>query len=291
MSKFKNRRALTMLLGLCLTAVCSQVNAGDDTAVRNSANAADDIVDVANKAGTFKTLLAAAEAAGLVDALKGDGPLTVFAPTDEAFAKLPEHTLTDLLKPENKDKLAAILKYHVVSGKLPAQYAVQIGSAGTLAGDNIDQRVTISIRDGSVYVNNANLIVNDVKASNGIIHVIDTVLLPPEKPKKPASGFKAGADVELLPRISPDFEHDFKSKSHGKKVSVSFCNLSSKPMLVFWLQPDGKRKQWRGQIAPGKLDVCEKTFENHVWLIADEHGKPLGLYIVGDQNGIIVNTQ
>ena len=196
--------------------------------------------------------------------------------------------MSDLLKPENKDKLAAILKYHVVSGKLPAQYAVQIESVGTLAGDNIEDRITISIRDGSVVVNNANLIVNDVEASNGIIHVIDTVLLPPEKL---SPRFKAGADVELLSRISPDFEHDFKSKSNGKQVSISFCNLSSEPMLVFWLQPNGERKQWRGEFAPGKLDVCERTFENHVWLIADEHGTALGLYIAGRQNGIIVNNQ
>ena len=94
MSNFKNRCALTVLLGLCLTAVC------------NPANAADDIVNVADKAGTFKTLLTAAKAAGLVDALKGHGPLTVFAPTDDAFAKLPAATLKDLLKPENKAKLA-----------------------------------------------------------------------------------------------------------------------------------------------------------------------------------------
>ncbi|MAK61560.1 MAG: fasciclin [Ponticaulis sp.] len=131
-----------------------------------------DIVETADAAG-FTTLLAAAEAAGLVDALKGDGPLTVFAPTDEAFAALGEDTINMLLMPENKDKLAGVLKYHVVSGKV---------KSGDLAGkelsaETLNGTVEIDGTDG-VMVNNATVITADVEASNGIIHVIDKVLMP-----------------------------------------------------------------------------------------------------------------
>ncbi len=135
------------------------------------------IVGVAQKAGNFKTLLAASEAAGLVEVLAGKGPLTVFAPTDKAFKALPSGTVESLLKPENKDKLANILKYHVVKGKITAQDAVQAGKAKTLASD----QVRISIRDGRITINDANVISNDIEASNGIIHVIDQVLLPGQK--------------------------------------------------------------------------------------------------------------
>ncbi len=133
-----------------------------------------DIVETAAAAGSFKTLLAAAEAAGLVDALKGDGPLTVFAPTDAAFAALPAGTVEHLLKPENKHQLADILKLHVIAGKKvkAADLAGKTLSAKTLNGD-----VFIDGTDG-VKVNDATVITADVKASNGIIHVIDKVLLP-----------------------------------------------------------------------------------------------------------------
>jgi len=399
----------------------NNVEVADNASVSN-------LVEVADKAGTFKTLLAAAKAAGLVHALQEDGPLTVFAPTDDAFAKLPEHTLNDLLKPENKEKLATILKYHVLSGKVAAKDAVRVESAKTLSGDS----VSISIRDGRLAVNDANVIVNDVEASNGIIHVIDEVLLPPEAknivetaaaagnfktllaaveaaglletlkadgpftvlapsdeafgklgketlaslletknkrklrsvleyhliprrlsfddlkdltaietvqgaevrvqegndpfadsdlsinknnvflisrdidaangiihvidsvlmpPEKPVTYLKSGADVALLTRIDPEFESSLFSRSGGKKVSISFCNLSVRPILVYWIEPDGSRRQWRGEISPGKLAVCERTYENHVWLITDEHGEPLGLYVVSDQDAIIVNTR
>ena len=135
-----------------------------------------DIVDVAAANGSFSTLVAAVKAAGLVDTLKGDGPFTVFAPTDEAFAKLPAGTVENLLKSENKDKLTAILTYHVVSGKVMAADVVKLDSATTVQG----QSVNVTINDGSVMINNANVVMADVKASNGVIHVIDTVLLPKE---------------------------------------------------------------------------------------------------------------
>ena len=135
-----------------------------------------DIVDVAAANGSFSTLVAAVKAAGLVDTLKGDGPFTVFAPTDEAFAKLPSGTVENLLKSENKDKLTAILTYHVVSGKVMATDVVKLDSAATVQG----QSVNVTTNDGSVMINNANVVMADVKASNGVIHVIDTVLLPKE---------------------------------------------------------------------------------------------------------------
>jgi uncharacterized surface protein with fasciclin (FAS1) repeats len=133
-----------------------------------------DIVEVASAAGTFNTLLAAATAADLVDALKSDGPLTVFAPTDEAFAKLPAGTVETLLKPENKEKLQAVLLYHVVEGKVTAEQVVKLTSAKTLEGDSVD----ISVKMGKVYVDDAQVIAADVEASNGVIHVIDAVILP-----------------------------------------------------------------------------------------------------------------
>ena len=135
-----------------------------------------DIVDTAVKA-KFNTLAAALKAADLVDTLKGDGPFTVFAPTDEAFAKLPEGTVESLLKPENKGKLTAILTYHVVSGKVPASTVVKLDSAKTVNG----AEVAIDATSTGVKVNNAKVIKTDVMCGNGIIHVIDTVLLPPSE--------------------------------------------------------------------------------------------------------------
>ncbi|MFA0549680.1 fasciclin domain-containing protein [Vibrio lentus] len=133
-----------------------------------------DIVDVAAENGSFTTLVAAVKAAGLVDTLKGDGPFTVFAPTDEAFAALPEGTVEMLLKPENKDKLVAILTYHVVPGKIMAAEVMKLSSAETVQGE----AVMVAIDDGNVMINTARVVIPDVKASNGVIHVIDAVLLP-----------------------------------------------------------------------------------------------------------------
>ena len=135
---------------------------------------AGDIVDTAIAAGQFNTLAKAVQAAGLVDALKAEGPLTVFAPTDEAFAKLPAGTLESLLKPENKDKLTAILTYHVVSGKVMAADVVKIKSAKTLNG----QAAPIKTANGGVTVGGAKVVKTDIETSNGVIHVIDSVMLP-----------------------------------------------------------------------------------------------------------------
>lgn len=134
-----------------------------------------DIVDLAVGNDNLKTLVAAVKAGGLVDVLKGDGPFTVFAPTDEAFAALPKGTLEMLLKPENKDKLVAILTYHVVSGKVMSTDLSDGQKAATVQG----QKVSVSIKGGTVKINDAKVIAADVKAKNGVVHVIDKVILPP----------------------------------------------------------------------------------------------------------------
>ena len=134
-----------------------------------------DIVDTAVANGSFTTLVAALQAAGLVDALKADGPYTVFAPTDEAFAKLPAGTVEELLKPENIDQLKSILLYHVVEGKVMASDVSGISTATTLSGKDL----AVKVEMGNVYLNDSQVVLADVEASNGVIHVIDTVLLPP----------------------------------------------------------------------------------------------------------------
>ena len=136
--------------------------------------APDDIVTTAVEAGSFTTLATALEAAGLVEVLKGEGPFTVFAPTDEAFAKLPEGTIEALLA--DKDALTRILTYHVVAGRVTSDQVVGLSEAETVAG----AAAPIAVRDGSVYVAGAKVVAADVQASNGVIHVIDSVMLPPE---------------------------------------------------------------------------------------------------------------
>jgi len=135
---------------------------------------AGDVVETAVAAGSFKTLAKALDAAGLVNTLKGPGPFTVFAPTDAAFAKLPAGTLETLLKPENQEKLRRILTYHVVSGKVMAADVVKLQSAKAVSGDTI----MVKVQNGAVHVDNATVTKADVAASNGVIHVIDSVILP-----------------------------------------------------------------------------------------------------------------
>lgn len=136
-----------------------------------------DIVDTAVAAGSFTTLAKALTAADLVATVKGPGPFTVFAPTDEAFAKLPAGTLENLLKPENKAMLKRVLTYHVVSGKVMAADVVKLSSAKAVSGDTL----SIAHKGGAVTVDKANVVKTDIAASNGVIHVVDTVLLPPGK--------------------------------------------------------------------------------------------------------------
>ena len=133
-----------------------------------------DIVDTAVAAGSFTTLAKALTEAGLIETLKSEGPFTVFAPTDEAFAKLPAGTLDELLKPENKNKLKGILTYHVVAGKVTAADVVTLQKAKTVNG----QDLKIAVKDGTVMVDNAKVVKTDIMCSNGVIHVIDAVVLP-----------------------------------------------------------------------------------------------------------------
>ncbi len=133
-----------------------------------------DVVETAVEAGSFKTLATALHAAGLVETLKGKGPFTVFAPDDKAFAKLPEGTVENLLKPENKDQLTRILTYHVVPGKVKSDAVVKLDSAKTVQG----QEVTIRVENGKVLVDDSTVTKADIGCTNGVIHVIDTVLIP-----------------------------------------------------------------------------------------------------------------
>jgi uncharacterized surface protein with fasciclin (FAS1) repeats len=148
--------------------------AGSFVPTLSSAASAADIVDTAAAAGHFKTLVAALKAAGLVDTLKGPGPFTVFAPTDQAFAKLPAGTVESLLKPENKARLQSILTYHVIPGKVMSRELVKLDSAKTVEG----ARIAIQTMGGGVMVNSAPVTEADIAASNGVIQVIDTVILP-----------------------------------------------------------------------------------------------------------------
>jgi uncharacterized surface protein with fasciclin (FAS1) repeats len=148
--------------------------AGTSAFAGNYGKKASDIVDTAVSAGDFSTLAAALEAGDLVETLKSDGPFTVFAPTDAAFAKLPDGTVKDLLKPENKDQLVAILTYHVVPGRVEAADVVKLSSAETVNG----QTLAINVKGDTVYINDARVVSTDIDASNGVIHVVDSVILP-----------------------------------------------------------------------------------------------------------------
>ncbi len=183
----KNRLLIAAVLGLGATAGIAYITSalagtGADAkpccamgqVTEAPATEGKDIVDTAVGAGQFKTLATALTAAGLVDTLKGTGPFTVFAPTDAAFAKLPEGTIAELLKPENKEKLTAILTYHVVSARAMAKDVQGMSKVKTINGKELPLKVI----DGKVMVGDATVTTADVGASNGVIHVIDTVLLP-----------------------------------------------------------------------------------------------------------------
>lgn len=171
----KTLRILPLALGMALAApLAMAAGTGGTHAAPAQSRASADIVDTAVAAGQFTTLAAALKAAGLVDTLKGSGPFTVFAPTDAAFAALPAGTVENLLKPENKDQLVSILTYHVVPGSVPAATVVTLSEAATVNGDKVEIRTA----NGEVMVDGAKVTTADVAASNGVIHVIDKVLMP-----------------------------------------------------------------------------------------------------------------
>jgi len=168
----------TRFFNTILAAVAVLVLAGSAAAqyMSSSDYVADekDIVETAISAGSFETLVAAVKAAGLVETLQGEGPFTVFAPTDEAFAKLPEGTVESLLLPENRDKLVAVLTYHVVPGRLMASDVVGQSYLKTVQGE----KIKIQVKDGEAWADEARIIKTDIGTSNGVIHVIDAVILP-----------------------------------------------------------------------------------------------------------------
>ncbi len=167
MRYFKTRCLQHLLLAVYMSAVCG------------TANSAENIVNVADKARTFKTLLAAAKAAGLLHTLQEDGPFTLLAPTDDAFAKLPADTLSDLLKPENKKQLTKILKYHVIPRRLTFDDIANLEAIKTAQGAKVRVQVDAFAHPAGLAINQSDIISGDIDASNGIIHVIDKVLMPP----------------------------------------------------------------------------------------------------------------
>jgi uncharacterized surface protein with fasciclin (FAS1) repeats len=171
----QRNKTLVSFMGSFAVALVATLGSGCDDG--SSGASSKDVVATADAAGSFHTLVAAVGAADLTATLQSAGPFTVFAPTDAAFAKLPAGAVDDLLKPENKAKLQAVLKYHVVAGDVRAAKVVTLTSATTLEGDP----VAISVTGSTVKVNDATVTMTDVAASNGVIHVIDAVLLPPSK--------------------------------------------------------------------------------------------------------------
>ena len=173
LNKFAGKKLVT--LGAMLSLIVMVLVFPANARIAGKSVASNDVIETAVAAGQFKTLAAALEAAELIDALKGNGPFTVFAPTDEAFAKLPAGTVETLLKPENKEKLKAVLLYHVVPGNVTAAQVTKLNgqSVKTLQGSSIKVKTSHGVR-----VDNAKVIQTDIKASNGVIHVIDTVLMP-----------------------------------------------------------------------------------------------------------------
>ena len=173
----KNIRILSVAAIAAAVTITTSLFAGEGSSGKTTSTSAcaanQDIVAVASSAGSFNTLVAAVKAAGLVETLQGPGPFTVFAPTDEAFAKLPQGTVEALLKPENKEKLVAILTYHVVAGKVMAA-DVKTMKAKTVNGESLD----VKVADGVVTVDKAKVVKTDVMAENGVIHVIDSVVIP-----------------------------------------------------------------------------------------------------------------
>ncbi|MBL6704573.1 MAG: fasciclin domain-containing protein [Planctomycetaceae bacterium] len=235
-----NRRTILglTLAGLVLT-LSGSIRAGEKK----------DIVETAVAAGQFKTLAAALQAADLVDALKGKGPFTVFAPTDEAFAKLPKGTVEGLLKPEAKGTLTGILTYHVVPGAVEAAKVVKLSNATTLNG----QRVDIAVKDGAVMVDKAKVVVTDIKCSNGVIHVIDSVILPVSD-NIPATAVKAGTFKTLVAA----------AKAAGLVDALS----GDKPMTVFAPSDEAFARLPEGTVAsllkPENIDQLKQILLYHV---------------------------
>ncbi len=212
--RFVGTVALAFAVGTVMNAVTAPTADAHCGACQSSKHASDhshpDIVDTAVSAGDFTTLVAAVQAAGLADALKGEGPFTVFAPNDAAFAKLPKSAIEDLLEPGNRAKLTSILTYHVVSGRVASDKALKLDFATTLNG----QRIDLEVKGGALYVDGAQVVATDIETSNGVIHVIDSVIMPADEDivgtamkagsfKTLAAAIKAAGLVEALQGEGP----------------------------------------------------------------------------------------
>ena len=245
------------------------------------ASPSEDIVETAVSAGSFKTLAAALTAAGLVDTLKGEGPFTVFAPTDEAFAKLPAGTVKNLLMPENKAKLTEILTYHVVAGEIPLSEALAAGEGTTLQGSKINFRFD----NGNVKIGEVSLITADIKTTNGIIHVIDSVLIP-SAPKKSVQASEIGGNLplplgkEIVIRTKDDLKKlieqskvlSIQIKENGLTEEDADTNASPTPLKT----PD----QTPGQ-SPLKL-ITDLALERVISLKTDDAGRAAILEVTGE---------
>lgn len=203
-----------------------------------------DIVDTAAAAGSFKTLIAAAQAAGLVDVLKDDKALTVLAPTDEAFAKLPKGTLESLLKPENKAALATVLKLHVIDGRVFSDAAMKMGEGKSLSGESLK----FSASGGKASVNNAGIIKTDIDASNGVIHVIDTVLLPAKMPKLTMGLIENGLSPREIAALA--INRGAPMFNDGKQHEcAAVYEVACQSLVAMESVPDGVKSELRSTLA------------------------------------------
>jgi uncharacterized surface protein with fasciclin (FAS1) repeats len=216
-----------------------------------------DIVDTAVGAGSFQTLAAALKAAGLVGALKADGPFTVFAPTDAAFAKLPAGTVENLLKPENRESLVAILTFHVVPGRVTSEQVVKLSSAKTLNG----KEASIQVDGGKVQVGTATVTQVDVAASNGVIHVIDSVLLPPTA----AAAAPASAEVKARRLIEMAIEKGVPLYNHGNEAAcAAIYEVAAHGLLAMSADLPGNERWKRMQKGLGELP-SEHNMDRRAW--------------------------
>lgn len=235
-------------------AVAVAFTLGLDAPRQASAQHTPDLVETAVAAGTFQTLAAALDAADLVDALKGEGPFTVFAPTDEAFSRLPDGTVETLLKPENKDQLIEILKYHVVSGRAKAVDALRAETVNTLAGST----VRVALVDGALRVNDSRVTATDIEAANGVIHVIDAVLIP-----EPGSS----ARMEAVSLIELAINRGAPLYNRGQQAAcASIYEVASEALLAREDLPEDARDALRHALLKAS---SEHDAGRRAWILRD----------------------
>jgi len=247
------KHATSLAFALCV-ALSSTANARECDSKRlmksknHSSPSEPNLVDTADNAGTFKTLLAAVKAAGLVEALTSDKKLTVFAPTDAAFAKLPEGTIQSLLKPQNKDQLIKILTYHVIPGEVAFKDAVGLEQATAL--NKLD--LTVNVKEGALFLNESRVINNDIQTSNGIIHVIDTVLLPPEDHH--ASPVKH-VIISAIEKGAPLYNHG----QHGACADIYELTAEALLLLPDTQLKDAQRNMLQKSLAKSQVSRSDRT--------------------------------